>query len=81
MAIIVGLLNILSHNVWELSYRLVITLIGWISLLIGLALFIMPKLTVDWLEYINIKLVQVFYILLFLIGLFLLNQVYAIIAI
>jgi len=76
VAIIVGLLNILFHNIWELSYKLIITSIGWISLFIGLSLFIIPKRTVSWLEITNIKLVQVIYMLLFFIGLFLLNVVY-----
>jgi len=76
VAIIVGLLNILFHNIWELSYKLIITSIGWISLFIGLSLFIIPKQTVSWLEITNIKLVQVIYMLLFFIGLFLLNVVY-----
>ncbi|EDP70423.1 hypothetical protein FBALC1_06688 [Flavobacteriales bacterium ALC-1] len=81
MAIIIGLLNILFHNIWEPSYKLIITLIGWLSLFIGLALFSFPKQTVTWLEFINIKLVQVIYTLLFFIGLFLLNIVYNIITI
>ena len=76
VAIIVGLLNILFHNIWEPNYKLIITLIGWISLFIGLSLFVFPKQTVSWLKFINVKLVQVIYILLFLIGLFLLNAVY-----
>jgi len=42
LAIIIGLLNILFHNIWESDFRLIITLIGWIALLIGLALFIFP---------------------------------------
>ncbi len=81
IAILVGLLNILFHNIWEMNEKLIVTLIGWISLVIGLSLFIFPKPTVDWLEFINIKLVQVFYILLFLIGLFLLNSAYQIVPI
>ncbi len=79
LATIVGLLNILFHNVWNPSWTLIITLIGWMSLFIGLALFIIPKSTVIWLNYINVKLVQVIYMLLFLTGLFLLNQVYGIV--
>lgn len=78
MAIIVGLLNILFHNVWELSWKLIITLIGWISFFIGLALFVFPKHTVPGLELINIKFVQTLYMLLFFMGLFLLNIVYGI---
>lgn len=79
MAIIVGLLNVLFHNIWEPNYSLIITLIGWSSLFLGLMLFMFPKLTVKWLEIINIKMVQVIYTLLFLVGIFLLNEVYAII--
>ena len=76
LAIIIGLLNILFHNIWESDFRLIITLIGWIALLIGLALFIFPKRTIKWLDIINIKFVQVLYILLFLMGIFLLNKGY-----
>jgi len=76
VAIIVGLLNILFHNIWEPNYKFIITLIGWLSLFIGLLLFIRPKQTVAWLEFINIKLVQVIYSLLLLLGVFLLNTAY-----
>jgi hypothetical protein len=78
IALIIGLLNILFHNIWEPSWELIITLIGWTSLFIGLSLFIFPKRTVFWLEFINTKLIQTLYILLFLIGLFLLNIGYQI---
>jgi len=57
----------LFHNLWELSWKLIITLIGWASLMIGLALFIIPKAIVAWLNFINVKLVQVipyYYLLL-----------------
>jgi len=81
IAIIVGLLNVLFHNIWELNYKLIITLIGWSALLKGLSLFIFPKRTIKRLEFINIKFVQVIYTLLFLVGLYLLNIVYAIVPI
>lgn len=80
IAVIVGLLNILFHNVWETNWKLIITLIGWMSLFIGLALFIIPKQTVALLNILNIKLVQVIYILLFLTGVFLLNIVYDVVS-
>lgn len=79
IAIIVGLLNILFHNKWEPNYKLIITLIGWISLFIGLTLFVIPKQTVSWLKFINVKLIQAIYILLFLVGIFLLNNAYNIV--
>ena len=79
IAIIVGLLNILFHNIWEPSWKLIITLIGWSALLKGLSLFIFPKRTINWLKFVNVKFIQVIYTLLFLIGLYLLNIAYAII--
>ncbi|CAH8282356.1 hypothetical protein EV196_105256 [Mariniflexile fucanivorans] len=78
VAIIVGLLNILFHNIWEPNWKFIITIIGWLSLFIGLSLFIFPKRTVKTLEIINVKLVQLIYMLLFLVGVFLLNIVYGI---
>lgn len=79
MAILVGLTNTLFHNIWEPEWTLIITLMGWFSIFIGLSLFIFPKQTVSALELINIKLVQLIYTLLFLIGLFLLNMAYNIV--
>jgi hypothetical protein len=79
LSIIIGLLNILFHNIWEPNWKLIITLIGWVSLSIGLSLFILPKRTIVWLDFINIKFVQVIYTLLFFIGVFLLNAAYGIV--
>jgi len=79
IAIIIGLLNILSHNLWENDWRVLITLIGWTALFIGLSLFIIPKRTALFIDFVNVKFVQVLYILLFFVGLFLLNKGYGII--
>ncbi|MCH4553889.1 hypothetical protein [Aestuariibaculum lutulentum] len=76
IAILVGLVNTLFHNIWEPNWTLIITLTGWFSIFIGLSLFIFPKQTVSVLQIINIKLVQLIYTLLFLVGLFLLNMAY-----
>tara|TARA_R110000772_G_scaffold127894_1_gene235436 strand:- start:288 stop:674 length:387 start_codon:yes stop_codon:yes gene_type:complete len=76
MAIVIGLLNILFHNTWESDWTIIITLIGWGALLEGLLLLAFPNLIAKWLEYIHIKLVQVIYILMFLVGIFLLNMGY-----
>lgn len=65
LATIIGLLNILFHNIWEPSWKIIITLIGWISFLMGLLLFVFPSPTVKWVGFLNFKLVQVFYIILF----------------
>ncbi len=79
VSITMGLTTVLWHNIWELNYKLIITLIGWFFLFAGLALFVFPKRTVSWLIITNVKLVQIIYMLLFLIGLFLLNTAYEII--
>ena len=78
IAIIVGLVNILLHNIWEPNEKLIITLLGWMALFVGLSLFIFPQPTVSGLKSFNVKFVQVIYILLFLLGVFLLNSVYGI---
>ncbi len=79
LTIIVGLLNIQFHNIWNFSWMLIITLLGWFCLGIGLLLFIIPQKTADVFLNINFKLAQVIYILLFLLGIFLLNIGYELI--
>ncbi len=76
LAIIIGLLNILAHNIWEADHRIIVTLLGWSSLFLGLSLFIIPNIVTKWLDYINMKLVQVLYVALLLLGVYLLNVVY-----
>ena len=75
-AIIIGLLNILFHNVWELNWKFIITMLGWTSFFIGLGLFVFPEPTTRKLSVLNLKLVQTMYVLLFLLGIFLLNMGY-----
>ena len=79
IAIIIGLINILLHNEWEDNWTLIITFMGWISLFIGLSLFIFPERTINWMNIINVKFFQVLYLLLFLLGIFLLNMAYGIV--
>lgn len=78
LAILIGLITLVLHNVWEPDWRFVITLIGWTSLIIGLSLFIFPDPSSRRLIKLNIKLVQVIYVLLFLLGLYLLNKGYGV---
>ena len=79
LAIVIGLLNILFHNIWDSDWRLIITLIGWLHLIIGLGLFIFPKRTIYWFDYMNVKFIQFIYLLIFFIGLFILNKAYGIV--
>lgn len=75
-AIILGLINILFHNIWEPDWRFLITGLGWSSLFIGLGLFVFPDSTTRRLTKLNIRFVQVVYIILFLMGIYLLNMGY-----
>lgn len=79
IAIIMGILNILSHNVWINDWPLIITLFGWISLIIGIVLFTFPSQSIVWLQFVNVKLIQIIYVLLFLLGIFLINMGYGIV--
>jgi hypothetical protein len=78
LAIIVGLVSVLLHNVWEPDWKFIITGLGWMALFLGLFLFVFPTIAVSWLEEIRVKLVQVIYVLLILVGLFLLNNAYGV---
>ena len=79
IAIIIGLLTILFHNFWEDNWTIIITLIGYFALFMGLSLFISPEKTVNWVNFINLKFIQVLYMLLFFVGIFLLNMAYGIV--
>ncbi len=74
VAIIMGMLNILIHNFWVNDWRLMITLIGWVSLFTGIMLFMFPTKSAEWLQFKNIKFFQVLYVLLLFLGAFLLSQ-------
>lgn len=41
--LILGLLVVVSHNVWELSWRGVITLLGWLTVLKGVMRIFVPN--------------------------------------
>jgi uncharacterized protein YjeT (DUF2065 family) len=42
-ALIIGILLVLAHNVWEWQWYVIITVIGWIALVKGILLLIFPK--------------------------------------
>lgn len=43
MAVVVGMLIVSYHNVWEVSWTLIVTLIGWLALIKGALLLIIPE--------------------------------------
>lgn len=42
--LILGILVVVSHNIWQWNWRVIITIIGWIALLKGTSLIIHPAL-------------------------------------
>ncbi|MBU1992507.1 MAG: hypothetical protein ABH856_02325 [Patescibacteria group bacterium] len=43
MALVVGLLLVMYHNLWVSSWEVIITILGWLALLKGLLLLLAPK--------------------------------------
>ena len=43
VSLIVGLLVVLSHNVWASDWRVVVTILGWLALLKGILLLLSPS--------------------------------------
>ena len=76
LAIILGLLNIIAHNIWVLNWRIIITLFGWITLLKGITLFAFPKFTIKMIDRFDSKWFHFLIFPIFVIGILLLNQVY-----
>src|SRR5262245_8332377 len=43
LALFIGSLVVAMHNIWAADWRIIITLIGWLSLLKGIFLIIWPE--------------------------------------
>lgn len=43
IAIVIGLLIIMNHNIWEANWAVLVTIIGWIGLVKGVWLMVLPK--------------------------------------
>lgn len=74
IAIIIGILNILAHNIWANDWRLIVTLIGWVSLSVGIVFFTFPNKSAEGLHFKNVKFFQVLYVLLLFLGAFLVSK-------
>ena len=79
MAIIIGLLNIIAHDLWVKDWRVIITILGWFAFIKGITIFAFPKINEKWLHEIDFKWFQFIIFLFFLFGIFLLNQAYGVV--
>lgn len=47
---VIGLAIVLAHNVWVKNWQVVITIIGWVSLIKGLSILFFPELMKKWVK-------------------------------
>ncbi len=48
IALVIGILMVLSHNIWVLSWPLLVTIAGWLALIKGACLLIIPTTFLAW---------------------------------
>ena len=48
ISLVIGLAMVLSYNVWTQSWQVIITVLGWLALLKGLALLFLPEMMKEW---------------------------------
>lgn len=47
MVFILGLLIVLNHNIWEATWRVVPTIVGWAMVVKGIAIFFVPQVVMS----------------------------------
>lgn len=78
LTFVAGLSILLFHNLWVKDWRVIITVFGWIALIKGVFLIALPgslvKITNKYLE--NFKLVLIPWVIMLLVGIFLIVKGY-----
>ena len=72
LTLILGLILILTHNIWTLDWRILITLLGWMTLLKGVILMCLPSFT--WKiskQFLSPALLNTALIILLIVGIYL----------
>ena len=47
VALIMGILLIVSHNIWVADWRVIITIVGWMAFLKGISIILFPQILGD----------------------------------
>jgi len=71
IALIIGLLIVVSHNIWTTDWRLIITIIGWITIVKGVARILAPNKVVTWGLKVYNRMAPVTFIVLLTAGVYL----------
>lgn len=70
ISLVIGVAMVLAYNVWSSGWQVIITILGWLSLLKGLALLFMPEQMKKWAKKIESqKWLQIALVILVFIGL------------
>lgn len=78
LALILGLVTVILHNLWVADWRVVITIFGWISLIKGIVRIGFPEIPQKWVPVFKNKpaLMQVLLIIYVLLGVWLIWMSY-----
>ena len=68
--LVIGIAMVLSYNVWEQSWQVIVTILGWLVTIKGLALLFIPEMMKKWIKKAeNASYMPFVLIVLLLIGL------------
>ena len=69
LALVIGIVIVLVHNVWVWGWPVIITILGWIAILKGIWLLLFPKMVDDfmqaYLKYEKLRIFHLIFVLLF----------------
>lgn len=73
VALLIGVPLVLIHNVWDGSWRVIITVLCWLALLKGVARLYAPAAVADWVEGLakNKGMMQILIIIMVILGAYL----------
>ncbi|MBE7437094.1 MAG: hypothetical protein HS115_01470 [Spirochaetales bacterium] len=74
MALCIGILQVLSYNVWVADWNVILTVLGWVSLLKGILIFLWPGYARRSVEHFRTGSLKVYLGLLLILGVFLLYR-------
>lgn len=71
LAMVFGLLIVVSHNVWVADWRAIITVAGWLGLIKGIVLLLAPASIGKYVEMARSPMTTVMFVAVLAIGLYL----------
>lgn len=77
LSFIIGLVNILLHDLWVSDWRVLITLFGWIALIKGLIRITFLTGITENIKTLNIKVIKLLLTLVIILGFYLLYEAYS----